>query len=71
MRLATKQQKAFLYVLQDGKCAHCGHALLDFEADHIVEYSLGGKTETSNLELLCKACHKHKTRSFLARVRKN
>jgi len=64
-RLATKQQKALLYVLQDGACAKCGRELEEWEADHVVEWSIGGATETNNLQLLCKKCHKTKTRSFL------
>ena len=69
-RLATKQQKALLYALQEGACAICDEELLEFEADHLVEWSVGGKTETNNLQLLCKKCHRAKTNSFLAKVNK-
>jgi len=67
-RLATKQQKALLFVLQDGKCAICGNDLDGkFEADHRREWANGGLTVTQNLQILCIPCHKIKTRSFLAR----
>ena len=62
-RLATKQQKALLYVTQDGDCAVCGSRLEQFEADHVVPWSLGGSTNTENLQLLCKPCHSAKTLS--------
>ena len=70
-RLATKQQKVYLYVLQEGMCASCGGQLQRFEADHIREWSTGGKTETQNLQLLCPICHKAKTRLFLAKGNKS
>lgn len=66
-RLASKQQKALLFVLQDGLCAACGKELSLFDADHVFPWSDGGPTETKNLQLLCKICHKEKTRSHRAR----
>ena len=62
-RLATKQQKALLYILQDGQCVGCGGRLDEFEADHVIPWSLGGSTNTENLQLLCKPCHLTKTLS--------
>lgn len=64
-RLASKQEKALLYVLQDGLCAGPCKRLLDqFEAHHIVAWSEGGPTETCNLQLLCPECHRGKKGSF-------
>ena len=60
-RLASKQQKALLYVLQDYCCKRCGKKLDLFEADHIIKWSQGGQTETCNLQLLCPECHTEKT----------
>lgn len=57
-------------VLQKGNCAICRQSLDSWDADHILEWSLGGVTETPNLQLLCKPCHKTKTRSFLAKDNK-
>lgn len=42
--------------LRDKACKKCGsHFALEF--DHIKPYSLGGKTEISNLRLLCRNCN--------------
>ena len=62
-RLATKQQKALLFITQDGVCAVCGGRLEQFEADHVIPWRLGGSTNTENLQLLCKPCHQTKTLS--------
>lgn len=52
---------------QENKCTICGENLLlvDAEADHIREHSLGGLTEESNCQMVHKTCHKEKTRNFM------
>ena len=35
-----------------------------YEADHILEHSLGGSDEISNLQLICPCCHSYKTKLF-------
>ena len=62
MRFASRQHKALLYALQDGRCAICDADLDESEADHKIRYANGGKTETWNMQLLCIPCHKDKTR---------
>jgi 5-methylcytosine-specific restriction endonuclease McrA len=57
-RLATKQQKALLFVLQDGVCAMCHCAMDKWEAHHVIPWAKGGETTTQNLKLLCPSCHK-------------
>lgn len=47
-----------------GPCAHCG---LSFPAsaidvDHVVPLSRGGEDVDGNVQLLCRVCHKAKTR---------
>jgi 5-methylcytosine-specific restriction endonuclease McrA len=42
-----------------GKCVSCGGNKL-LEIDHIIPFSLGGKTEEGNLQLLCKDCNLEK-----------
>lgn len=46
-------------------CVKCG---IDdeevLEVDHILEVSVGGKTEMENLQTLCANCHRRKTRRF-------
>tara|TARA_Y100000768_G_C23985481_1_gene688576 strand:- start:2535 stop:3791 length:1257 start_codon:yes stop_codon:yes gene_type:complete len=47
---------------QDWKCNICKCDLLNipYEGDHIIPWSNGGKTEYSNLQVLCKYCHNKK-----------
>jgi 5-methylcytosine-specific restriction endonuclease McrA len=37
----------------------------DVEFDHIKEHSDGGKSTVDNGQVLCKACHSHKTKSSI------
>lgn len=61
-RFANQQQRRVLLVIQDFKCALCGCELSEcFDCDHIVPVSLGGETVVSNMQALCKPCHKDKT----------
>ena len=69
-RSATKQQRSLMMIMQDFKCKGCGDDLNKYEADHIKEWSKGGKTETENLQLLCIPCHREKTRLFLEKDNK-
>lgn len=62
-RCFTDSQKVEMYLMQDGLCAACKCFLEDFEADHVVEWSCGGLTQTHNGQLLCKDCHKRKSRN--------
>lgn len=54
-----KQQK---YNEQGGRCPHCGRQCTygEMEGDHIVPYSKGGKTDYSNLQMLCAPCNRSK-----------
>ena len=45
---------------QNHKCAYCGNEIPDLKsahADHIKAWSKGGKTEPSNLQILCVKCN--------------
>lgn len=46
-----------------GKCRYCGIELgkKEIHIDHVVPYSLGGKTEISNLVTSCKSCNLRKS----------
>ena len=49
-------------------CRVCGdrHRARELEVDHIVEIALGGAAlEYSNLQTVCKRCHRAKTRALL------
>jgi 5-methylcytosine-specific restriction endonuclease McrA len=50
-------------------CRACGHRqrARDLEVDHLVEISRGGAAlEYSNLQALCRPCHRKKTQGFLS-----
>jgi len=48
---------------QNRLCASCGQLHLKMELDHIIALGLGGTDEASNLQLLCRECHRDKTRN--------
>ncbi len=62
IRTFSPQQKQRVYEKQEGICPHCKeHFELDrMEADHITPWSLGGKTEETNCQMLCKDCNRRK-----------
>jgi 5-methylcytosine-specific restriction endonuclease McrA len=43
-------------------CARCGLITQDLELDHIQPLNDGGTNDESNLQPLCKVCHKAKTK---------
>lgn len=59
--LADKRTK---YEQQKGVCAHCGRKFRfeDMDADHIVAWFDGGRTDLSNLQMLCRKCNRAKGR---------
>lgn len=61
-RIFNDKQKKILYVIANGKCQKCGDELgRTWEADHIIPYSKGGKTELSNGQALCRPCNRQKS----------
>lgn len=62
LRAFTKSQKIKMYKEQDGICLECGkhYEIEEMEADHIVPWHDGGKTELSNGQMLCKSCNRQK-----------
>ncbi len=61
-RQFSQNQRVSMYERQKHKCACCGKVfpLTELDADHITPWDLGGKTDTSNGQLLCKPCHINK-----------
>lgn len=53
----TEKLRSRVYKKFKNKCALCGNNK-NLAMHHMVPFSLGGKTEFKNLQLLCKKCHK-------------
>lgn len=50
-------------ILKNGICNECGCDVGNsFDVDHIIPLETGGKDDESNFQLLCKPCHKLKTK---------
>ena len=76
-RIFNTFQRQSKFVEQNRKCCGvngepCKHtngevSITELEADHIIEYSVGGTTTIDNLQMLCKQCHKEKTKQFITK----
>lgn len=70
IRAFTDSQKLHVYTKQGGLCPRCKQmnkptknkvwSIDEMEADHITPWHLGGKTEESNCQMLCKTCNREK-----------
>ena len=62
IRRFSNAQKEAKYEEQEGTCVKCGEefALTDMEADHIDPWCDGGATILTNLQVLCRPCHRRK-----------
>ena len=61
-RFANARQRRALLAIQDFRCALCDREILGtFECDHVVPFTLGGRTTTSELQALCIPCHQLKS----------
>lgn len=63
IRAFTESQKRTAFKKQNGICPICGKKfnITDMEADHITPWSLGGKTNLDNLQMICKSCNRTKS----------
>jgi len=63
IRAFTPNQKREAYERQKGRCHVCKEVfeLSEMEADHITPWSQGGKTESSNCQLLCREDNRRKS----------
>lgn len=61
-RLFSKKMISDQLNEQDNKCKLCNCDLsnIQYEGDHIKKWCNGGKTDKSNLQVLCKPCHQKK-----------
>lgn len=65
-RYISPKLRAETLLKSKGRCAHCAARIVagKFQADHIVRWSDGGRTEIGNLQALCPPCHLLKTRTI-------
>lgn len=63
IRAFSDSMKRSAYERQQGICPICGKhfEIEQMEGDHITPWCEGGKTDTSNLQMLCKDCNRHKS----------
>lgn len=71
LRTFTDAQKLKVYTLQGGICPRCVSLnkptatkiwkIEEMEGDHIIPWHLGGKTDESNCQMLCKTCNREKS----------
>lgn len=66
VRTFSDRDKRTAYEKQNGICSICGEhfELNEMQADHIIEWSKGGKTTIDNLQMVCHKCHKELTRTL-------
>jgi hypothetical protein len=58
--------RAAVLVRDGGRCRRCRRSI-NLEMDHIVPVSKGGKTEETNLQVLCRRCNRSKCRKLVPR----
>ncbi|MBL6991337.1 MAG: HNH endonuclease [Bacteriovoracaceae bacterium] len=58
-RYIDKATKEEVYTKAHGKCENCG-SVYALEIDHINNYAKGGSNDSTNLQLLCRACNSRK-----------
>jgi hypothetical protein len=58
--------RAAVLLRDGGRCRRCRRSI-NLEVDHIVPVSKGGKTEESNLQILCRRCNRSKCKKLVAR----
>lgn len=58
-RAFSKHDVRTVYERQDGVCPICGNhfELAEMQADHIIPWNHGGRTEIGNLQMLCQHCN--------------
>ena len=62
IRGRARQRTRNRIMLRDGyTCQVCGRVTADLEVDHVIPLYAGGNNSDSNLQSLCKACHKLKS----------
>jgi len=66
-RYISNTTKKIVFARDGGKCQCCG-SFQNLEYDHIVPYSCGGKSNASNIQLLCFKCNRSKSNSCFCKI---
>ncbi|MEE1118938.1 MAG: HNH endonuclease signature motif containing protein, partial [Bacteroidales bacterium] len=63
IRQFKESDKRYAYENQFGVCIKCGEhfSIEEMEADHILPWAKGGKTDKDNCQMLCKQCNRRKS----------
>jgi 5-methylcytosine-specific restriction endonuclease McrA len=59
-RLFSARERRALAIYSGFRCEMCRARLDRFEADHVVPWSKGGKTDVRNGQALCSSCNRKK-----------
>jgi hypothetical protein len=66
-RHVSETTKKIVFSRDGGKCQCCGSGA-NLEYDHITPFSCGGKSDPSNIQLLCQQCNRSKSNSCTCKV---
>ena len=66
-RYVSQTTKKIVFARDGGMCQCCG-SYSNLEYDHIMPYSCGGTSETSNIQLLCLKCNRSKSNSCYCKI---
>ncbi|MBS7805540.1 HNH endonuclease [Rhizobiales bacterium TNE-4] len=65
-RTFSSKERLAYFLQAKGHCAQCSIKITPgkrWDLDHVTPLSLGGSNDTTNLQVLCQACHTQKTKS--------
>ncbi len=66
-RYISQTTKKIVYTRDGGICQCCGSSS-SLEYDHITPFSCGGRSDPSNIQLLCMKCNRSKSNSCVCKV---
>lgn len=66
-RYISVATKKVVFARDGGVCQCCGSSE-NLEYDHIIPFSCGGKSDKSNIQLLCQRCNRSKSNSCYCKI---
>lgn len=66
-RYISVTTKRVVFARDAGVCQCCGSSQ-DLEYDHVIPFSCGGNSKSSNIQLLCKKCNRSKSNSCFCKI---